>query len=555
MVYGSEMHDTVNNLLEMLGLKLTPRIPTSLVNQVNLNPELLTALVSSTSFLYLTANTKTRLVVIRDNITTQPTCGTCDLPVHITTSGRRSYTFPTFCSRKCASSNTNTRAKVKATVVDRYGVTNPFKSPEIQSKIQSTLISTYGVSSPLKSDTIRKKYKNTMVDRYGVDNPARSDALIKKRISTTSNKYGVDNVFSSLVIQQQIKDTNILKYGSQYPNQQNLPQSTIVLLSDKTWLYEQHYTNKKTLSEISTELNCNSTTVARHLHAFELSTQNHYQSVGENAIASVVVDCGVDVIRGDRTVIAPYELDIYIPSHNIAIEYCGLYWHSEQQGKDRHYHKRKTDMCAALGIQLLTIFEDEWIEHQTQVTRKIQYLVGSSSEKRVFARMTNTTQVDKKTKKCFFNENHIQGDGHSSINVGLLSGKDLVACMGFISNKQGYYLSRYATSGIIVGGFSKLMAYFIKNNNDGDITTFADRRWSTGALYEDNGWVLDSVLQPDYSYSPDGYTRKHKFNYRRKNLPMLLGDFNPLMSERQNCDANGVLRVWDCGKYKYKYIK
>ncbi|WP_244278023.1 hypothetical protein [Gordonia westfalica] len=27
-----------------------------------------------------------------------------------------------------------------------------------------------------------------------------------------------------------------------------------------------------------------------------------------------------------------------IPSKNIAVEFNGLYWHSEDAGKDRHYH-------------------------------------------------------------------------------------------------------------------------------------------------------------------------------------------------------------------------
>jgi hypothetical protein len=54
--------------------------------------------------------------------------------------------------------------------------------------------------------------------------------------------------------------------------------------------------------------------------------------------------CG-DALMSDRTFISPLEIDILIPSKKIAIEYCGLYWHSELQGKDRRYHTEKLDRC------------------------------------------------------------------------------------------------------------------------------------------------------------------------------------------------------------------
>jgi len=55
------------------------------------------------------------------------------------------------------------------------------------------------------------------------------------------------------------------------------------------------------------------------------------------------------------------ELDIFIPSHNLAIEYNGLYWHSENSGKkNRNYHLNKTLECQKKNIILIHIFEDEW---------------------------------------------------------------------------------------------------------------------------------------------------------------------------------------------------
>jgi hypothetical protein len=83
------------------------------------------------------------------------------------------------------------------------------------------------------------------------------------------------------------------------------------------------------------------------------------------------------------------------------------------------------------------------------------------------------------------------------------------------------------------------------------LISFADLRWSNGNLYENTGWELDSVLPPDYYYATNNLERIHKFNYRRKNLPKLLKYFDPELSERENCDNNGILRIWDCGKLRY----
>ena len=45
-----------------------------------------------------------------------------------------------------------------------------------------------------------------------------------------------------------------------------------------------------------------------------------------------------------RKIINPFELDIFIPKLNLAIEYNGVYWHSEKL-LNNDYHKNKYDLC------------------------------------------------------------------------------------------------------------------------------------------------------------------------------------------------------------------
>lgn len=65
------------------------------------------------------------------------------------------------------------------------------------------------------------------------------------------------------------------------------------------------------------------------------------------------------IIFNDRTIIKPYELDIYIAELNKAIECNGNYWHSVEQ-KDSSYHINKTNFCLNKNIQLCHIWESEW---------------------------------------------------------------------------------------------------------------------------------------------------------------------------------------------------
>ena len=64
-----------------------------------------------------------------------------------------------------------------------------------------------------------------------------------------------------------------------------------------------------------------------------------------------------------------------MPKLHIAIEYNGLRWHSEEFNKDKNYHLNKLIKCNEKGIRLIQIFEDEWIEKQEIVLKKIKHIL------------------------------------------------------------------------------------------------------------------------------------------------------------------------------------
>lgn len=310
------------------------------------------------------------------------------------------------------------------------------------------------------------------------------------------------------------------------------------------------------VENMATKFECDNQTIYNHLHIHGIALDVRWgSSVGERELAGYVTSLGVEVIRNDRTTISPLELDILIPDYGIAIEYCGLYWHSEQNGKSKQYHKQKYELCQAKNIRLFTIFADEWITNRTIVQNKIATTLHKREVETVFARKTKIVVPSKRDSTIFMDTYHIQGSGPGSTILGLEYDGSLVACMMFTKyNNNRFYLTRYATKYNIPGGFSKLLARFKQHMPMwSDITSFADLRWSDGNLYSKNGWDLVGIIPPDYCYSPPGGTvRVHKFNYRKQHLAKKLHHYDPALSEKQNCDLNNMLRIWDCGKLKYR---
>lgn len=64
-------------------------------------------------------------------------------------------------------------------------------------------------------------------------------------------------------------------------------------------------------------------------------------------------------IRNGRSTIMCKELDLYYPEKKIAIEFNGIYWHSEKF-KDQDYHYNKFKLCSDNNILLISVFEDQW---------------------------------------------------------------------------------------------------------------------------------------------------------------------------------------------------
>ena len=114
------------------------------------------------------------------------------------------------------------------------------------------------------------------------------------------------------------------------------------------------------------------------------------------------------MMQNDRTILANQsgcrrskEIDILVPSYQFGIEYCGLRWHTEiTGGKGRQYQYSKMDLCRQQGIQLLTIYADEWDAKQQLIESMIRIRLGMGTK--LYARRLSLAEVPYQQGKLFF---------------------------------------------------------------------------------------------------------------------------------------------------------
>lgn len=263
----------------------------------------------------------------------------------------------------------------------------------------------------------------------------------------------------------------------------------------------------------------------------------------EDFVRSMIGD--KTVLSSDRSNATGYELDVYIPSACFAIEYNGLYWHSEGARKDRDYHNRKTESCRKEGISLLHVFQDEWRDKREVVESMIINRLGLS--KKVWARKCEIAEMSSSESRSFFEENHIDGDVRGIVTYGLFfEGKAVSAIKlrrphskrwsGFLE------IARYACikGTDVVGGHSRLIKHVQKKHSERLISYVDARFGGTGRHCEMSGMILDHVS-------------KHSFWWtdREKRYNRLYCRAADGRSETEEASRRKLLKIWGCSNYVF----
>ena len=254
-----------------------------------------------------------------------------------------------------------------------------------------------------------------------------------------------------------------------------------------------------------------------------------------------------------------FRLDFYFPEKQVAVEYHGLYWHTEEK-VGRSYHKLKHDLAEKAGIRVIHIFSDEWKTRKKAVLSLIQNSLGVAKES-VQARKLTVKSVVEPEASDFFENHHIQGKTTSSKYVGLYSEDTLLACLAYsnrklsAANETVCEVTRYASATRVVGGFGKLLKFVTRQELQfSKFVAFSDIRVFTGKLYQTLGFAKTKQLSPDYTYVVNG-KRVHKSHFTVAKFQELAHlKFSEGLTEAQLAELNKLSRVYDCGRVRWELV-
>lgn len=286
----------------------------------------------------------------------------------------------------------------------------------------------------------------------------------------------------------------------------------------------------------------------------------------ENDIFMLLTENNVDFDCRTHTILdRGKELDFYIPKQRVAIELCGLYWHSEIGGKkEKKYHRNKYLECVEKGIRLITVFEDEYVNFPDVIKSRILHALGISKQV-IYARKTKIQIINNKDAANFLNVTHLQKSSPCKFSVGMFSKNNLIGVMTWGSLTRAHAkvdglptleLKRFAFSPYlhVVGGASKMFKFsinYIKNNLSviEFIKSYCDLRY---ASYKNTVYtVLGFDLYDETIGSPHYLGNNYTCRIRNQSLRKTKDERKLGKTEWELRKEQGYDRIWDCGHRSY----
>lgn len=294
---------------------------------------------------------------------------------------------------------------------------------------------------------------------------------------------------------------------------------------------------------------------------------------------------GSPVLSDDHTVLpSGKELDIVVPDHHLAIEFNDIFSHSEQAVFERHakprphsYHASKTREASSQGYQLVHVWEDDWLHRRELVLRALAHRLHAVDRlpnvlpdinplacQRLYARNLTVKLVHGGVARRFWQDNHLQGPVHCTVNIGLYDQDGVLrALLGIGRKNHGSRVSlpdgtwdiqRYATLGVIVGGFTKLLAHAETLVPVDTWTSWSDNDISDGGMYQAAGFTVDKRQAPSYSYvgRKTKWERVHRSTYTKQRFisdPDLV--YKSKQTEHKAALTNKLYRIYDAGKTRW----
>lgn len=507
------------------------------------------------------------------------TCEVCGESFEIP---RRLYNaIPRTCSGECM-------GKLSSKIQQSFSCE---KKQQIRDKMKNTCKARYGVQYYSQTDEFVARHKQTCLDKYGVDSYTKTSEYLDKTKATSQKRYGAD--FYAQTEDKKIKTraTCLEKYGVDNPgkvgahilDKMSEPAKLKELMKfreNPSEYIKTQFAERPTLRHLSDKLGIQESSVGEYINRLKLQSLVRYTySAMEDELYQFllsILPANAKIIRNTFRVITPYELDIYLPDHDFAIECDPTIthnsslpgWSSNDNPKSKVYHKMKTDLCEEKGIFLYHIFGYDWSHHKDVVKSMIQNALGCTPDK-IFARNCEVRDVDYTTAQEFSSDNHRQGPAPAKIRLGLYHKGELVSLMTFGKMRHSigtgndnlndcYELVRFCSklNTSVVGGAQKLFKYFLNTYNPTQIRSFSDRAHTKGNLYQVLGFTKLRSSDPGYVWVNLKTDRSvSRLNAQKQNIQKFLKDESLDLSrtEVELMIEHGYVQVFDSGTITWEW--
>ena len=399
-----------------------------------------------------------------------------------------------------------TTEKINKTCFEKYGGVG-FASQELANKSNSTIKKIYNVENWKQTNEGKKlsakiakseiRNKNLSISLRGKISPLKGKPKNKNSIKKTKDallKKGYES------IQEKMLKLNIKLISPEYlgSNIKLNYQCTKCgyIFKNKSWTQ---------LSRIDSPQKCPN-----------CYPRNSIKSLAEFEIIDFIkkLDNNLEIIQNDRSQIYPKELDIFIPEKNIAIEYNGLYFHSNLFHRntkfDKNYHLKKLLLCQQKNIKLIQISDYQWAYSNKVVKNILKIFLKYTDNFKTYNKdRIKIHEVHAEKISCFLNENALATTNNiseSDIGIGAFENKDLICLLIF--NKFDDYKKIWKLKNIIfkIGyiidtELINIIINFFKNTNQYNlIFVMSNREMHFDNLYENLNFEFIGYTAPTYFY-------------------------------------------------------
>lgn len=356
------------------------------------NSNFLNELIKLTSFLnecYKEIDLSQRVWHIKNNNYSLQLCEICNKPKNF---NKSKYFSHKECglekmkqSLKISMNKEKTKEKYKSTCLERYGVENSMKHDTFKEKQEQTNLKKYGVKKASMLPEVKIKTKETFIKRYGVENPVFTIESRSKIIQSAKNLYESEEI------------QYIDNLGNGYHK-----------LKCKKCNHEFTFRNT---NQYRKEINVGLCPICYPL-INSLSMQ-------EKSFADYISTIHPLIERNNRSALQHnnFELDVYIKDLKLAFEYNGDYFHmNPKKYSSNDFNKAvektatqiwekdelKKKICKNKGINLFTIWEDDWINDRLNQEMIIEKIINDYQSRQIYS------EISKRIKgfvNTYYNEN------------------------------------------------------------------------------------------------------------------------------------------------------